>query len=69
VTGNPEYSGRPPGFQAWIKDRQTGGGALIPCTWQLQMVPGVEPSLIKDVILARLVDVAGNEGMEVKVDF
>jgi len=33
------------------------------------MAPGVEPSLIKDVILARLVDVAGNEVMEVKVDF
>lgn len=33
------------------------------------MAAGVEPSPIKDVILVRLVDVAGNEGMEVKVDF
>lgn len=69
MTGNPEYSRRPPGFPTWVKDRQTGGGASIPCTWKLHIASSVNPTNVKDVIEARLVDVAGHEGMEVKVEY
>ena len=45
---------------------RTGGGAIIPCTWLLWVLRGVEERVM-EVIRARLPDVDGHEYMDVQV--
>ncbi|CAH3194148.1 unnamed protein product, partial [Porites evermanni] len=66
VTGEPTASVNPQQKQKWVKNRRTGGGAIIPCTWLLWVPRGMEERVM-EVIRARLPDVDGHEYMDVQV--
>ena len=66
ITGEPTANVNPQQKQKWVKNRRTGGGAIIPCTWLL-WVPREVEELVMEVIRARLPDVDGHEYMDVQV--
>lgn len=66
ITGEPTASVNPQQKQKWVKNRRTGGGAIIPCTWLLWVPRGMEERVM-EVIRARLPDVDGHEYMDVQV--
>ena len=42
ITGDARTSRRPPTTQKWKRNKQGGGGAVIPCTWRLHVMKGPE---------------------------
>ena len=66
ITGDPTASKQPPQKQKWVKNRKTGGGAVLPCRWLLRAPKGMEGRVV-DIVNARLPDVEGHEAMSVKV--
>lgn len=66
ITGEARASLKPTASQKWHKNRQAGGGAILPCSWILR-VPRDMMDRVVEVVKARLPDVEGHEIMEVKV--
>lgn len=60
----PRRSAKPPSTQKWKKNVRTGGGVVIPCTWELETTKE-QVEGVKECIAARLPDVEGHENMEV----
>jgi len=66
ITGEPTASRKPPTTQKWQRNRQAGGGAVIPCSWILQVSRGMEQR-VKEIVESRLPDIEGHKNMEVKI--
>lgn len=65
VTGLPTTT-KPPASQKWVKNKQAGGGAYIPCEWVLLVMDGfVDETITK--ITTGLKCVEEGEEMEVQV--
>ena len=66
VTGEPTACRKPQTTQKWQRNRQAGGGAVIPCRWILPVEQGTEERVV-ETLQARLPDIEGHDNMEVKV--
>lgn len=66
VTGEPTVSKKPPTTQKWKKNKQTGGGAVIPCMWVLKVTKEFADR-VEGIVRSHLPDVEGLETMEVQV--
>lgn len=67
VTGLPTTTAAPPPSQKWVRDKQVGGGACIPCEWQLTLK---DESFIQETVslIQRNLNNIDEEGlMEVEV--
>ena len=48
VTGLPTTTKAPPPSQKWVKGKQVGGGAYIPCDWKL--TGNKDPSTLQETV-------------------
>ena len=65
VTGIPTTTKAPPASQKWFKNKQTGRGAYIPCTWVLIQQNFVDEAVA--AITTGLTNVEEGGEMEVQV--
>ena len=72
VTGLPTTTKAPPPSQKWVKGKQVGGGAYIPCDWKLTV--NNDPSTLQETVALiqgalKEVDEEGVMEVEVCQDF
>ncbi len=66
VKGMPTVSRKPPQHQKWKSGTQAGGGAVIPCSWLLEVDKTTAPQAVANILMT-LPKLEGEEDIEVVV--